>query len=107
MQVGLMDAAVPNLGSWYHARALGLGVVTPTPLMPWGLEPATGASTSGLFVYDFKLGDVDAFYRVADFPADNEVHEGLRRLAAAKRQVSAFFRDGSLVSQCEGPCDPE
>lgn len=107
MQVGLMDAAVPNLGSWYHARALGLGVVTPTPLMPWGLEPATGASTSGLFVYDFKLGDVDAFYRVADFPADNEVHEGVRRLAAAKRQVSAFFRDGSLVSQCEGPCDPE
>lgn len=108
MQAGLMDPAVPNLGSWYHARALGLGVLAPTPLMPWGLEAATGAPASALIIYDFQLGDVDAFYRAADFPAEsNDVHEAVRRLDAAKRQVSAFFQDGSLTPQCTGPCDPE
>ncbi len=108
MQVGLMDPAVPNVGSWYHARALGLGVLQPTPATPWGLEAAPAAPGAALTIFDFQLGDPAAFYRTADFaPSDNAVHGGVRLLGAAQRQLDAFFRTGVVEATCAGPCDPE
>jgi hypothetical protein len=108
MQVGLMDNGVPNVGTFYHARLAGLPVLAPSPRVPWGLEEAPGPLTSALAVYDFQLGDVDAFYRAADFsPETTIVHEAVRRLPAAKRQVSKFLSTGLVTNECDGVCDPE
>jgi hypothetical protein len=108
MQVGLMDAAVPNVGSFLHARLLGLPVLTPTPRAPWGLDPAPYPATSGLQVHDFQLGDPDAFYRRAAAPVmATPVHEGVRTRPAVLRQLERFFRTGEIVQTCDGACDPE
>ncbi|MBL8917858.1 MAG: hypothetical protein JNJ54_03285 [Myxococcaceae bacterium] len=108
MQIGLMDAAVPNLGSFLHARLIGLPVLTPSPRIPWGLETATYPATSGLQLHDFQLGDPDAFSRRADAPAmATLVHEAVRTRPAVLRQLEVFFRSGEIVQTCDGPCDPE
>lgn len=108
MEVGLMDSGVPNLGSWYHARLAGLTVLAPTPFQPWGLESSDGPLSSALVVHDFRLGDVDAYYRAADFaPETTIVHEAVRRLPATKRLVGKFFSTGVIANECDGPCDPE
>lgn len=108
MQAGLDDDAVPNLGTFFHARALGLKVLEPSPASPWGLERATGPLPSALALYDFNLGDPADFYRVADFsPTQTPVHEGVRRLAAAKAQMAEFVIDGVVTNHCDGVCDPQ
>lgn len=108
MQVGLDDSSVPNLGTFLHARLLGLPVLQPTDFSPWGLEAAGPSPTSALSITDFRLGDPGAFYRVATFaPAETPVHDQVRRLGAVKRQLDAFLRTGVVVQTCQGPCDPE
>lgn len=108
MQVGLMDASVPNLGSWLHARLLGLKVLTPSAYVPYGLETATYPATSGLQIHDFKLGDVDAYYRQANFPVvKTAVHDTLRGQSSVLRQLNRFFRDGEIIQTCDGVCDPD
>ncbi|MDX2013953.1 MAG: hypothetical protein SFW67_27395 [Myxococcaceae bacterium] len=108
MQVGLMDGSVPNLGSYLHARALGLPLLTPTPVTPWGLETRGYPAESGLQVHDFQLGDPAAFYRASDFPkTKTPVHDTLRGRSAVLRQLDTFFRDGVIGQTCDGACDPE
>jgi hypothetical protein len=108
MQVGLMDGSVPNLGSYLHARAVGLPLLTPAPATPWGLEARGYPAESGLQVHDFELGDPAAFYRASDFPkTKTPVHDTLRNRAAVLSQLERFFRDGTIVQTCDGACNPE
>ena len=107
MQIGVMDSSVPNLGSWLHARLLGLKVFAPSPLVPYGLETQSFPATSGLQIFDFKVGDADAYYRKADFPLVNTpVHESVRAQPSVLRQLTRFFDDGQIVQTCDGVCDP-
>lgn len=108
MQAGLMDNAVPNLGTYFHARAVGLAVLSPSPKVPWGLDEVSGTPSSALALYDFKLGNDDEFYRAADFsPTETPVHDSVRRLGAVKRQVAGFLNEGVIRNECDGVCDPE
>lgn len=108
MEAGLMDNAVPNLGTYFHACAAGLKVLSPSPKVPWGLEEVSGPTSSALALYDFQLGSDDDFYRAADFsPTETPVHEGVRRLGAVKRQVAGFLNEGVIRNECDGVCDPE
>ncbi|MDP2340067.1 MAG: hypothetical protein Q8O67_03850 [Deltaproteobacteria bacterium] len=107
MQMGIGDSSVPNLGTTLHARYLGLPYVTSsTVAAPFGLaSQAAPFEGSGLAVFD--LG-VDPLINVpADFPDENDVHEGLRRTEAALAQDAAFFADGVIINPCDGaPCGP-
>jgi hypothetical protein len=108
MQIGIGDAAVPNLASHLHARALGLSLLTPSPraiaLLPTATAPFDG---SAMVEFDFgikPLPDAKAIPPVDDTKA----HEAVRRLAAAKEQLDRFLRpDGKIEATCQGPCDPE
>lgn len=110
MRVGIGDASVPNLGTYMHARALGVPLLSvpgeessPTPI---GLERVSSPHDgSGISIYDFGI----EASTVATPPTEgNVVHDGLRRLEAAKEQLDRFLRPGGLVEHtCEGPCDPE
>ncbi|MBI3183399.1 MAG: hypothetical protein HYZ28_14775 [Myxococcales bacterium] len=108
MQTGLGDTAVPNLGSFLHARLAGLPVLEPSPAVPYRLEGvAAPTGGSAIALYDFGK-DVAAIYRDATpAPSDNEVHEGLRRLEPALEQMDRFFREGRIVHACSGLCDPD
>ena len=105
MQVGLADTQVPNIGSWMHARALGLGQTEPMAKEVWGIPAQSG--DSGVTVFDFGIDD--AFYAQASALDDeNEVHGAVRRLSAVTRQMDGFFHPNAvLVHPCDGVCDPE
>lgn len=108
LQMGLGDASVPNLGSLLHARLLGAGYTTPTPLEPFALSPLDGP-TSGpaLTVFDLGVDPAEVYAQAIPPAADNDVHEGLRLLPGSIEELRAFFTDGTIANPCDGPCDPD
>lgn len=112
MQIGIGDAQVPNVASHVHARALGLAHLEPAPRSILALPTGEGPLSSALVEFDFNLEGVlpgtfamPSSGNVAD---ESPVHEGVRRLDAAIRQIDSFFHpDGEIVHTCDGPCDPE
>jgi hypothetical protein len=108
MQTGFADTQVPDFTAQLHARLMGVPVLEPAPMSLWGLETVSSPAPASAFTY-FRY-DVDAEFRQTARPAQagNEVHEGIRRLTAAKDQLDAFLRPGGVATHpCDGPCDPE
>jgi hypothetical protein len=107
LQIGVGDPAVPNMAAHLHARALGLDQLAPAPRQLAAISPRPGPLDSALVEFDFGISPWPD--RIAIPPAkDNEVHEGVRRLGAAKQQIDLFFRpDGKVEATCDGVCDPE
>lgn len=108
LQIGLGDTEVPNIAAFLHARLLGIGITSPSPLEVFGLRPHPGGqSGSALTLFDFGLDT--SFSRRADPNiGENEAHEGVRLLDSAMIQLDAFFRRGGTIRHpCDGPCDPE
>lgn len=107
LQAGLDDASVTNLATMFHARALGIPLLEPTPFDVPRIERASYPQDDGFVLFDFGLG-LDLAARAEPAAEDTEVHEGVRRLPAAKAQLSAFLReDGAVVETCDDVCDPE
>jgi hypothetical protein len=107
MQIGIGDAAVPNIASHLHARALGLTHLDPAPRAIVGLPTDPGPLPSGIVEFDFGIDPLPGI-EALPAPEDNEVHEGVRRLPAAKDQLDRFLRPGGMVEHtCDGACDPE
>ena len=108
LHVGMGDPAVPPLSAHLQARTLGLPEVAPAPRAIWGLAPKTGAiDGSALAEFDFHVSPEPGVLAIP--PAgDNPVHEGVRRLAAAREQLSRFLKPGGAIEPtCDGVCDPE
>jgi hypothetical protein len=107
MQVGLGDAAVPNVGSFLHARVLGLPIVTPSPVDVFGLAPAAaGDAPSSLTIFDYRVDTTG--YAEGKPISPNQVHDSVRTNPAALRQMEAFLKPGGVItSTCDGVCDPE
>ena len=47
MQIALSDNQVPNIGSYWQARSMGIPVLGPTPVTPWGLTVQQTPITTG------------------------------------------------------------
>ncbi|MDB4953885.1 MAG: hypothetical protein JWO36_1454, partial [Myxococcales bacterium] len=47
MQIALGDEQVPNLGSYWEARSMGIPVLGPSPVTPWGLTLQSTPLASG------------------------------------------------------------
>lgn len=109
LQMGIADAAVPNLGSYFGANILGAGLLEGTTeaslAIPTWLETVPSpAQSRALTVFD--LGFEPTYEAVAG--ESNSVHEDVRRLEASQRQIDAFFQpDGVIENPCSGICDPE
>jgi hypothetical protein len=101
-QVGLYDADTTNVASEIAGRTLGLSELTPTAHAVWGLPAAAPPLDSGFVVYDegaAPIGD-DTLP-----PAENGVHERVRRDPRAQAQIVAFLRaGGSVIDTCAGAC---
>ena len=108
LQVGIGDAEVPNLAAHLHARALDAVHLQPAPRPITGLETSNGPIAGPALVeFDFGIAPLPGIE--ATPPADpNDVHGDVRRLAASKDQIDAFFQpDGAIEHTCSGACDPE
>ena len=105
LQVGVGDAEVPTISGFLHARLLGAGLTTPSAAEVFGLEPHQ-SQRAALTVFDLGTSNIfTAERRPPLFP--NRVHEGVRRLQTAQRQMDRFFGSGVLEHPCDGPCRPE
>ncbi|NUP11459.1 MAG: hypothetical protein HOW73_35890 [Polyangiaceae bacterium] len=106
MQFGVADSTVPNLGTYFAAKIIGVPLLEGAgeafpPWLPTTTAPATKAALT-----PFDFGDEPNY---AAAPADaNDVHNEVRKLGAAQTQISDFFRpDGVITNTCDGVCDPE
>lgn len=98
LQTGLGDSQVPNLGSFLHARLLGLPQITPAPQAVFGLEQKPGpidGSAYALYETGVDPASVYALPKGAD--KENEVHTGLRQRPDVLDQLDQFLRPDSRV----------
>jgi len=108
MQIGIGDTAVPNLSAHLEARTLGVGHLQPAPRTIGGLEPVSSPHDGSAIVeFDFGIDPLPGIDAIAA-GSDNQVHDGTRRLDAAREQLDRFLRPGGAVEHtCDGVCDPE
>ncbi|HEY8144530.1 MAG TPA: hypothetical protein VIG06_17735 [Kofleriaceae bacterium] len=107
LQMGIGDASVPNLGTLLHARLLGAGYTTPSPIEPFGLSPLEGSSSGpALTIFDLGVDPADVYSEAVPPLEDNPIHEGVRLEPTSIDQLRTFFTDGTITSPCDGPCDP-
>jgi len=107
MQVGIGDAAVPNLASHLLGRAVGVKHLTPAPRAIAGLDDVTGPySGSALVEFDFGIDPLPSETAQPSLD-DTPAHDGVRHSPAGQEQIDRFFRpNGTIESTCDGPCDP-
>jgi hypothetical protein len=106
MQIALSDEQVPNLGSYWQARSMGIQVLGPTPVTPWGLTVATGpleVGTSAMLIMD---GGAPAppSTNVPAPKVDPSMHDLTRTQGATRRQIKEFYDTGTIVNECAGVC---
>ncbi|MEZ4255820.1 MAG: hypothetical protein R3A78_08890 [Polyangiales bacterium] len=105
LQMGVGDATVPNIGTAYHARLLGVPVLKGSVVVPPLLEEADAPQDSALAVYALE-GDYEYVVSDPSPPAANEVHNGVRKTVPLQEQMDAFLRpDGEIRWFCDAPCD--
>lgn len=105
-QVARYDDQVPNMASNIAVRTLGLPILTPSPVEPWGVETTAGPAESALVYYDVGAPPVSTSNIPADPP--NDAHGQQRGIDAAQRQIDAFLReDGMIQNFCDGDCGPD
>ncbi len=105
LQTSLDDASVPNVASYYHARSLGVDLLSTSIATPFGMRAAVESSTaSALVVVDEKPPQKP--------PETNEVfnfnsiaHENPRRRTLLQQQMRDFWSTGTISNTCTGPCD--
>lgn len=106
LQIGVADTSVPDVTGYFHARLANAKLLRPSAVDVFGLEDFTDGDAA-LTVFDF--GADRSFMATPKAPVSkNEVHDGVRGLPAAIRQLDALFApDGGIVRACDGACDPE
>jgi hypothetical protein len=98
MQIAIGDDEVPNLGSEYQARTMGVPLITPSPITPYGLTTTTSSTTSGVVYYDFGVGNTIPDANEA--PPDNDVHSQIRNKKATTDMMKVFYETGVIENKC-------
>lgn len=101
MQIALGDDQVPNVGSYWQARSMGISVLGPTPATPWGLTVTDSPLASGSALVIMDGGAPPA--PLTNVPAPNTgMHSLTRKQPATRRQIGEFFKTGAIVNECSG-----
>jgi hypothetical protein len=92
------DSQVANIATEIQARSLGIPVLAPAVVTPWGLTAQAGPLTSALAIYDEHLVPTPPLTNTS-LP-DNGAHGSLRGRRAAQEQMRTFFQTGTIVQTC-------
>ena len=105
LQMAIAHDEVPNVGSEYAARTMGLKVVTPTPYVPYGVESTAGPVSNGMVMFDFGLAST--IPEANEAPPDNNVHSSIRNKRATTDMMKHFYDTGEIDNTCTAPkgCD--
>jgi hypothetical protein len=99
------DSQVTNLASAQLARELGLPVLSPALVVPYGLEEKAGPQASAVAIYDVHPTPLPPESNLLN-TRDNQAHNDTRRYAAVVEQMKHFFETGEIIQTCTGgPCD--
>ncbi len=105
MHTSLDDGSVPNVASYYHARSLGLDLLSTSVTTPFGFAPAVESTTKGGLVVVDEMPPKKP-------PETNEVHnvnsiahENPRRRTLLQLQMRDFWSTGTIANTCNGPCN--
>ena len=102
MQIALGDDQVPNLGSEWQARSMGIPVLTPTVKTPYGLATQAGPFAGSALV--FMDGGAPP-PPLTNVPAPNtNAHYLTRTQTATFRQMANFYSTGMVANECAGEC---
>lgn len=103
-QEGVGDAQVPNMATRALVRTMGLSLLNQPVEAVFGIGQVSGPVRSAYVQFDVGVSPRPGADNTP--PADNKVHEAIRRLDAAKVQLQGFLRDdGDVLDTCFGkPC---
>jgi hypothetical protein len=106
MQIALSDNQVPNIGSYWQARSMGIPVIGPTPVTPWGLTVQQTPITTGSAMIIMDGGAPPAPATNVPAPAQNpSMHDLTRTQPATWRQMHDFYTTGMIINECAGACE--
>lgn len=96
-QAGIGDVQVPNLGSFLHARLLGLPQITPAPSIVFGLQQQPGPIEGSAFaLYDFGVSP-EVYREPKGATKETPIHNNLRLRPDALEQMDLFLRPDSKI----------
>jgi len=106
-QIARHDSQVSNLSSDMAVRALGIPLMTPSVVTPWGIETTTEDAPSAYVYYDMLRDPPPAGNEPPD--EGNGAHGDQRYVQAAKEQMNQFWQaDGVVRNFCDTDgCNPE
>jgi hypothetical protein len=104
------DHQVTPLGAHILGRAVGARNLRPVNRSVFGIAEADGPFTgSGMVEWSFAL-PVSPLTNTppegATYPEDDDPHDKVRVLDAARDQTEMFLRTGTIQAFCSGVCDP-
>jgi hypothetical protein len=100
-QEGIGDAQVPNLATRAMARTMGIPLLNNPVQRVFGVVEAPAPQGSAYVQFDVGQAPLPGADNVP--PPDNDVHEAIRRLEAAKEQLQRFLQeDGRVEDTCGG-----
>ncbi|MCA9583153.1 MAG: hypothetical protein KC416_15245, partial [Myxococcales bacterium] len=104
-QMGLGDVAVPNIGTAFQARTLGLPVLSSASTVPPLLETAEPEDVdSALAIFDFGIDPLPGQDPTPPTNS-NRVHDDARLVPEVYNQIGEFLRvDGTIKDFCDTPC---
>ena len=108
LHVAIGDYQVTPLGAHLIARSVGAKNLAPVNRSVWGLEDVVGPFYgSGMVEFSFGLPEVPKTNTPPAGPEDDDPHDKVRVLNAARAQTATFLRTGEVRPYCDGICDPE
>jgi hypothetical protein len=106
MQMAMSDNQVPNIGTYWWARSVGVPVVGPTPITPWGLNVQASPIATGNALVIMDGGAPPPPATNVPAPAQNpSMHDLTRMQPATWRQMHDFYTTGMIVDECSGACE--
>lgn len=105
MEIGIADDEVSNIASDYQARTMGIPLLSPSVVEPFGLTPREGPLSSALVIYDYGLGGT--IPPTNEPPPDNGVHGRVSTERAHLEMMRIFAETGVITQTCTAPngCD--
>lgn len=106
LQDAIGDAQVTTLGAHVMARAYGAALIDDPWEAVWGL-PLETSGYAGSALVEYEHGAPAVPFENTPPDSDFDTHEDTRRTFAAQEQLATFLSTGTVVSYCDGVCDPE